>query len=86
MPRPSGWNAWVAWLAHVIIEGEPPQLPPGTCTIVFRAFQEVVNNALKHSGADTITITLSERPPSASPSRTTATASIMNAPTATVAW
>jgi len=48
--------------AHVIVKGPIPELSPDTCTILFRVFQEVVNNALKHSGADTITITLSGTP------------------------
>lgn len=48
--------------AHVIVKGTPPELSPDTSTILFRVFQEVVNNALKHSGADTLTITLSGTP------------------------
>ncbi|MBL8001920.1 MAG: hypothetical protein JNL05_08160 [Flavobacteriales bacterium] len=42
----------------VEVQGEPTEPPPDTCTILFRVFQEVVNNALKHSGADRITIQL----------------------------
>ena len=48
--------------AHVIVKGTLPVLSPDTSTILFRVFQEVVNNALKHSGADTLTITLSGSP------------------------
>lgn len=48
--------------AHVIVKGPIPELSPDTCTILFRVFQEVVNNALKHSGADILTITLSGTP------------------------
>jgi signal transduction histidine kinase len=42
----------------VELAGTPPVLPPDTCTILFRVFQEVVNNTLKHSGADTLTVSL----------------------------
>jgi len=44
--------------AHVLCTGPPPALDGDTSTILFRVFQEAVNNALKHSGADTLTITL----------------------------
>ncbi|MBK9760890.1 MAG: hypothetical protein IPO90_13200 [Flavobacteriales bacterium] len=43
---------------HVLVKGVVSHLAPDTSTILFRVFQEVVNNALKHSKADTITITL----------------------------
>jgi signal transduction histidine kinase len=42
----------------VVQQGEPPEPDADTRIILFRVFQEVVNNALKHSGADTFTITL----------------------------
>ncbi len=45
--------------AMVQVIGDPPELPPDHSTILFRVFQVVLNNALKHSGADRITITLS---------------------------
>jgi len=48
--------------AHVLVKGELPVLSADRNTILFRIFQEVVNNALKHSGADTITITLQAAP------------------------
>lgn len=44
--------------AHVQVHGTPTTLPPDTSIILYRAYQEVVNNALKHSGADTLTIVL----------------------------
>ena len=49
--------------AHVVVKGTPPALPPDKSTILYRVFQEVVNNALKHSGADTITIVVESGPP-----------------------
>jgi hypothetical protein len=48
---------------HVEVQGTPPALPPDHTTILFRVLQEVVNNALKHSRADTLTITLAAGPP-----------------------
>ena len=39
---------------HLQLQGEPPDLKPDAKTILFRVFQEVVNNALKHARADTI--------------------------------
>ncbi|MBL0127233.1 MAG: hypothetical protein IPP83_07180 [Flavobacteriales bacterium] len=39
-----------------------PELPTDSRTILFRVFQEVVNNALKHSGADSMTITFATTP------------------------
>jgi signal transduction histidine kinase len=48
---------------HVEVQGTPPVLPPDHTTILFRVLQEVVNNALKHSRADTLTITLAAGPP-----------------------
>ena len=44
--------------ALVVQDGEAPEPDADTRIILFRVFQEVVNNALKHSGADTLTITL----------------------------
>lgn len=44
--------------ALVVQQGEPPEPDADARIVLFRVFQEVVNNALKHSGADTITITL----------------------------
>ncbi len=49
--------------AHVLVRGELPVLPGDTATILFRVFQEVVQNAVKHSGADTLSITLDVGPP-----------------------
>lgn len=40
-----------------------PDPTPDIKTILFRAFQEVVSNALRHSGARTITIDLGGNPP-----------------------
>jgi len=45
--------------AQVLVTGALPALPPDTAIVLFRAFQEAVNNALKHSGADALRITLS---------------------------
>jgi two-component system NarL family sensor kinase len=44
--------------ALVVQQGDAPEPDADTRIILFRVFQEVVNNALKHSGADTLTITL----------------------------
>jgi signal transduction histidine kinase len=44
--------------ALVVIRGEAPEPDTDTCIILYRVFQEVVNNALKYSGADTLSITL----------------------------
>jgi two-component system, NarL family, sensor kinase len=49
--------------AHVVVHGELPALPADSSTLLFRVFQEVVNNALKHSGADTISIVLDGQGP-----------------------
>ena len=43
---------------HLQLQGEPPDLKPDAKTILFRVFQEVVNNALKHARADTIEVSL----------------------------
>ncbi len=43
---------------HVVVVGEAQLMPADTSTILFRVFQEILNNALKHSGADTLSITL----------------------------
>lgn len=42
----------------LLVEEERPNLPPDTKTILYRVFQEVVNNALKHAQADTIQVAL----------------------------
>lgn len=44
--------------AHVIQRSVAPEPGPDARIILYRVFQEVVNNALKHSGADTLTITI----------------------------
>jgi two-component system NarL family sensor kinase len=49
--------------AKVKVEGEPRELDADTSTILYRIFQEVVNNALKHSRADAIAISLHYGPP-----------------------
>ena len=49
--------------AHVLVQGTWPTLADDTSTILFRVFQEVVQNAVKHSGADTLSITLHSDPP-----------------------
>ena len=43
---------------HLQLQGEPPDLSPDAKTILFRVFEEVVNNALKHARADTIDVSL----------------------------
>jgi signal transduction histidine kinase len=43
---------------NVVTRGKPHAPPPDTSTMLFRVFQEVVHNAMKHSGADTLTFTL----------------------------
>ena len=45
---------------HLQLTGEPPDLTPDAKTILFRVFQEVVNNALKHARADTIDVSLQD--------------------------
>ncbi len=45
---------------HLLVKGEPPDLSPDAKTILFRVFQEVVNNALKHAGADRIDVSLTD--------------------------
>ena len=42
----------------VVVRGQPRPSSPDTSTMLYRVFQEVVHNALKHSGADTLTFTL----------------------------
>ena len=46
--------------AHVVVRRSAPPVAPDTSTILYRVFQEVVHNAVKHSGADTLTITLDD--------------------------
>ncbi len=41
------------------VEGDPADPSADIKTVLFRTFQEVMNNALKHSGADTLEITVS---------------------------
>ncbi|MCB9163624.1 MAG: hypothetical protein H6592_04170 [Flavobacteriales bacterium] len=41
------------------VDGDPADPPADVKTVLFRTFQEVMNNALKHSGADTMEIGLS---------------------------
>ena len=48
--------------AYVSVTGIHAPLPPDTSIVLFRAFQEVVNNALKHSGADTLTFQVGGAP------------------------
>jgi len=43
---------------HLLVEEEPPRLLPDAKTILYRVFQEVVNNALKHAHANTIEVAL----------------------------
>jgi two-component system, NarL family, sensor kinase len=45
---------------HIEVRGTPPVLPPDHKILLFRVFQELVNNALKHSGADTISVILDD--------------------------
>ncbi len=45
---------------HLVVEGDPADPAPPVKTILFRTFQEVLNNSLRHSGADTLTITVSD--------------------------
>lgn len=44
--------------AHVLLNGDVPELPPDSKTILFRVFQEIIANALRHGGADMIEIEL----------------------------
>lgn len=41
------------------VDGDPADPPADIKTVLFRTFQEVMNNALKHSGADTMEIEVS---------------------------
>jgi len=47
---------------HLHVVGTPPALEPDTSTVLFRVFQVILANALKHSGADRIDITLESEP------------------------
>ena len=49
--------------ARVLLEinAHPADPPADVKTILFRAFQEVISNALRHSGARSITITVDDR-------------------------
>ncbi len=42
--------------AHVLLHSDPPELPADSKTILFRVFQEIISNALRHGGADAIHI------------------------------
>ncbi len=48
---------------HLRIGGPMVEPPADIKTILFRAFQEVVSNALRHSGAHTLTISMNGTPP-----------------------
>lgn len=43
----------------LMVEGDPADPSAAVKTVLFRTFQEVMNNALKHSRADTLEITVS---------------------------
>ncbi|MBL7951137.1 MAG: hypothetical protein JNM62_05405 [Flavobacteriales bacterium] len=43
---------------HVLMEEDLPKLPPDTNTVLFRVFQVILTNAMRHSGADRIDITI----------------------------
>lgn len=49
--------------AHVVRKGAVPAFDGDTSTILYRVFQEAVNNAVRHSGASMLTITLDAGPP-----------------------
>lgn len=73
---------------HLLVKGIPPALEPDTSTVLFRVFQVIITNALKHSGADVIDITVAGEPHFAltitdngmgfDPERTTAHAGLVN--------
>ncbi len=42
--------------AHVLLDGDPPELASDTKTILFRVFQEIISNALRHGSADLLEI------------------------------
>ena len=44
--------------AHVLVNGGWPELPKDSKTILFRVFQEILSNALRHGGADVLEIVL----------------------------
>ena len=44
--------------ARVLVNGDPPDLPADSKTILFRVFQEIISNALRHGGADVIEIVI----------------------------
>lgn len=50
------------WTVNVVSEGDPITLPSDANAILFRVCQEVVANAIKHSGARSITITFQDNP------------------------
>ena len=51
------------WAVNVVTEDKPLILPGDSSAILFRVCQEVVTNAMKHSGASTLTITFHSAPP-----------------------
>ncbi len=73
---------------HLLVRGTPPALEPDTSTVLFRVFQVIITNALKHSGADVIDIALAGDPHFAltitdngvgfDPAHTTARAGLVN--------
>lgn len=73
---------------HLLVQGVSPTLPPDTSTVLFRVFQIIISNAIKHSGADRIDIALSTTPTQSltvtdngmgfDPERTTAHAGLVN--------
>lgn len=73
---------------HLLQDEDLPNLPPDTNIVLFRVFQVILTNALKHSGADRIDISLKATPALAisitdngmgfDPERTTAHAGLTN--------
>lgn len=49
--------------APLLITGPPPEFPPDTKTVLFRVFQEIMSNSLRHAKATTIRIALDGGPP-----------------------
>ncbi len=48
--------------AHLLVAGDLPHLPPDTSTVLFRVFQLIITNALRHSRAGRIEITVEAGP------------------------
>lgn len=59
-PRIEAAGFALDWTAD--LQGDLPDYPPRAVLQVFRILQEAVNNALKHSGGDRITISVLARP------------------------